>query len=80
MDGDGDLDAFILNKRSPQVRINDGTGTFFDSGARSGRAYSLGIELGDLNGDGDLDAFMTNSTFPNPVLDRFNRIWLNNRP
>ena len=57
------LDAFIGNLLSGPVVgeqnelwLNDGTGTFSDSGLHLGGSWSLGVALGDVDGDGDLDA------------------------
>jgi hypothetical protein len=86
LDGDGDLDAFMTNTGDSDagsgntVWLNDGNGTFFDSGLRLGHAYSLGIALGDLDGDGDLDAFVANAYFSSPSVDLSNRVWLNVTP
>ncbi len=71
LDGDGDLDAFVANKGANRVWLNDGTGTFTDSGQSLGNYNSYGVALGDLDGDGDLDAFVTNS------LNQPNRVWIN---
>jgi hypothetical protein len=75
LDGDGDLDAFVANAASSAgapntVWLNDGRGTFGDSGLRLGNGISYGVDLGDLDGDGDLDAFVANNSPPNGV-------WLN---
>jgi hypothetical protein len=75
LDGDGDLDAFVANAASSAgapntVWLNDGRGTFSDSGLRLGNEVSYGLDLGDLDGDGDLDAFAANNSSPNAV-------WLN---
>jgi hypothetical protein len=75
LDGDGDLDAFVANAASSAgapntVWLNDGRGTFSDSGLRLGNEVSYGLDLGDLDGDGDLDAFAANNSPPNAV-------WLN---
>jgi hypothetical protein len=84
LDGDGDLDAFLTNTGSSDagsgntIWLNDGQGIFYDSGLRLGHRYSIGIALGDLDGDGDLDAFIANSYFSHSMVDKSNRIWLNN--
>ncbi len=70
LDGDGDLDAFFANgetlrrgrgqseSQPDHVWLNDGSGTFRDSGQRLGGSTSKVVELADLDGDGDLDAFV----------------------
>lgn len=72
LDGDGGPDAFLANGRPleagwtsgpPQpntVWLNDGQGTFHDSGQRLGQSESLAVALGDVNGDGCVDAFLGN--------------------
>lgn len=68
LNGDGYLDAFVTNNGAGNtVWINDGTGSFTDTGQSLGTAKSLTVELGDLNGDGDLDAFIGNDDGPNAV-------------
>jgi hypothetical protein len=68
LDGDGDLDAIVANSSyldaegepvdydPNRVWLNDGRGTFVDSGQKLGTQPSYSIALGDLDGDGDLDA------------------------
>ena len=78
--GIGDLDAFVTNRAFPEdgqqdtVWINDGTGTFVDSGQALGSSFSFAAELGDLDGDGDLDAFVANGS--NNGASTLN-VWLN---
>ena len=79
VDGDGDLDAFVTNAEWPaggpnKLWLNDGAGTFVDSGQSLGGFGSRDVALGDLDGDGDLDAFVANrgSNFGLP-----NKVWLN---
>ncbi len=76
VDGDGDLDAFVTNYSYPAgqpntVWLNDGTGTFSDSGQNLGSSYSRGVALGDLDGDGDLDSFVTNAD------NQADKVWMN---
>jgi hypothetical protein len=85
VDGDGDLDAFVGNKRdsfdaavsSPanEVWLNDGQGRFTDSGQGLGGANSHAVALGDVDGDGDLDAFVGNDD-PR-TLGQVNKVWVN---
>ena len=85
LDGDGDLDAFVVNGDEPagislpnRVYLNDGTGIFTDSGQRLGNAVSVSIELADLDGDGDLDAFVANGTRSfGRVIEQPNEVWIN---
>jgi len=69
LDGDGDLDAFVVNNGKPnKVWLNDGTGKFYKGQTLKDNDKSWGMALGDLDGDGDLDAFIANLGEPNKVL------------
>jgi len=72
MDGDGDLDALLVQSGplggpadGPGHRLfrNDGRGRFEDVTAGSGvdvPGYGMGVATGDADGDGDLDVYVTN--------------------
>ncbi|MEC7113406.1 MAG: FG-GAP-like repeat-containing protein, partial [Bacteroidota bacterium] len=73
LDGDGDLDAMVANRFSPdRIWMNDGTGTFTNSGQAIGKGNSTSVALGDLDGDGDLDAMVANGIASDP-----NTVWIN---
>ena len=80
-DDDGDLDVFIVNGKpmgpgQPNlVLLNDGQGTFIDSGLRLGNDMSSSVALGDLDGDGDIDAFVSNVNLS--AGGAYNRIYIN---
>ena len=61
LDGDGDIDAFVVNfLDSGKVWLNDGAGNFIGNGQSLG-IYGTDVSLGDLDGDGDMDAFVTST-------------------
>lgn len=78
VDADGDLDAFVANCFGASynlVWLNDGDGTFSDSGQYLGPLQSRAVALGDVDGDGDLDAVVANGHAP--YLGEPNKVWLN---
>lgn len=75
LDGDGDLDAVVVNFGEPEtVWLNGGAGDFspHPTTPTFGGGHSTGIALGDLDGDGDLDAVVVRQ-----YDDRANTVWLN---
>jgi VCBS repeat-containing protein len=71
-DGDGDNDAFITTSFSEGSRLwlNDGYGSFTDSGQSLGTYDTHGADFGDVDSDGDIDVFASNN-------NQTNVIWLN---
>ena len=80
MDGDGDLDAYLVQSGSLEepggagganrLFANRGDGTFEDITAGSGaddRGYGMGVAAGDYDNDGDVDLYVTNFG-PNVLL------------
>jgi len=76
LDGDGDLDAFVVNwnGRPDQVFLNDGHGKFSDSGQQLGTWFGSDVALGDIDQDGDLDALVSNN---GEESDNATVLWLN---
>ena len=68
IDGDGDLDAMTVARSYGgsssyyynRIWLNDGNGSFADSGQKIGGYGSYGVALGDVDGDGSLDAVVVN--------------------
>lgn len=62
VDNDGDVDIVIANAISNPnfVFLNDGGGTYTDSGQSLGNGSSTSVTLGDVDQDGDLDMFVGN--------------------
>ncbi|MFH2040499.1 MAG: FG-GAP-like repeat-containing protein [Chloroflexota bacterium] len=71
VDGDSDLDALITDMGdAPAILfLNNGDGTFTDSGQNLIDGDCLGSRLGDLDGDGDPDAYFARG--------KANSVWLN---
>ncbi|MGH9869681.1 MAG: CRTAC1 family protein [Candidatus Polarisedimenticolia bacterium] len=78
-DGDGDVDLYVANDKSPNTLYrNNADGTFTDIALSAGVAYALtgepfagmGTDFGDIDGDGDLDVVVTNLDFENNSLFR----------
>ncbi|MEE2680900.1 MAG: FG-GAP-like repeat-containing protein [Planctomycetota bacterium] len=81
VDGDGDLDAMAANGGYPGIPqsdvlwINEGDGSFTESGQTIGNGKTTAIVLEDLDQDGDLDALFMRSGFGWPPPPH--RIWFN---
>jgi hypothetical protein len=71
LDSDGDLDIFVANYGANRAYLNDGSGTFSDSGQALGSNTSRNVALGDVDGDGDVDAVVSNTA------GQANRVWTN---
>jgi hypothetical protein len=68
VDNDGDLDIYVANDATPNLRfVNRGDGRFDERGMTSGLAFSgdgneqasMGVDLADFDNDGWLDAYST---------------------
>ncbi|QPC82413.1 VCBS repeat-containing protein [Phototrophicus methaneseepsis] len=73
LNGDGHLDAFVVNQNAPNyVYFGQGNGTFTQGSQAIGNDTSRDVALSDLDLDGDIDAAIANGG--NGVLN----IWHNN--
>ncbi|MBK7893312.1 MAG: VCBS repeat-containing protein [Anaerolineaceae bacterium] len=70
LDGDDDLDAFVANDGANTIWLNDGQGSFSNSGQSLGTNNSHTVLLADVNQDGSLDAYVAN-------YGQANVLWLN---
>ena len=77
LNGDGKPDIFVGNDSNPNyLYINQGDGTFKESGVSSGAAFnadgkemsSMGVAVGDYDHDGRMDLFVTTFANDNYVL------------
>ena len=65
MDNDGDPDAFIINRGSPnEVWLNEGDGNFINSEQKLGNAITTYAQFIDVEDDGDVDVFCSNYNSP----------------
>jgi hypothetical protein len=86
LNNDDDLDAYTvsiansvnLDGEPDKVWLNNGEGSFYDTGQELDNYQAFNVVLGDVDGDGDFDALVANwhrapySTNPQP-----NRLWIN---
>jgi len=82
VDNDGDLDIVKLGTDYGKYRVylNDGTGSFTDSGDIFGTPGVQDITLGDIDNDGDLDLVEVRATdrlFSDDI--RVNRVYINDK-
>jgi hypothetical protein len=68
------LDALVGNTGSSRLYLNNGQGTFTDSGLNLGSADTQAVLLDDLDGDGDVDMYLGNGSYQPDT------VWLNLNP
>lgn len=72
LDGDGDLDAFVVTSSteySDSVWLNNGHGEFMEKPQDFNMTWSDAVALGDVDGDADLDAIV--------AISGGSKLWLN---
>ena len=76
VDNDGDLDVYLARygNQPDELWLNNGNGTFTNSGQLLGSDNSINAAMADMDGDGDLDVVSTNHNVSESAP---HRIWLN---
>ncbi len=71
MNGDGLLDLVIgmINSGEIVINLNDGDGTFTESGSEPAVSGTWMLALGDLNGDGNVDVTSVNASQDNGTIN-----------
>ena len=84
MDNDGDLDLVLACNGPNEIWLNNGSGSFTNSGLRLGSEWTWGIDVGDFNNDGKLDVVAVNMAFDMLNTEpwyiargRYAEVWLN---
>ena len=78
LDGDGDIDLFLTCDGGNEVWLNNGDGSFENSGLSLGSEWTWSAAIGDLNGDAKPDIFGVNFAWINDnPRGRYAEIWLN---
>lgn len=82
-DMDGDLDVFLTSSKRPNnVALNDGSGTFNDSGLQLGEEdiWSWDVAVGDFNADEKNDVFVVTCQMSDTTRGAPAQVWLNTTP